>query len=173
MVKAFHEADIGVVLDVVYNHTCEGDHRGPIYSYKGFDCHQLLHDVLGSGKPLRQLLRDWQYLNFSQAHVRKIVMDSLRYWKREMHIDGFRFDLASVFSRNADGSLNWGEAPLFSEIAADPELGLSAFDRGTLGHGRISTWSRISGINLVAVEWAVSATTSAVSLRVTQAWFLT
>jgi pullulanase/glycogen debranching enzyme len=62
-------------------------------------------------------------LNFGQAHVRKMVMDSLRYWKREMHVDGFRFDLASVFSRNADGSLNWGEAPIFSEIAADPELG--------------------------------------------------
>lgn len=52
-----------------------------------------------------------------------MVMDSLRYWKREMHVDGFRFDLASVFCRNADGSLNWGEAPIFSEIAADPDLG--------------------------------------------------
>ena len=52
-----------------------------------------------------------------------MVMDSLRYWKNEMHIDRFRFDLASVFSRNADGSLNWGDAPIFSEIAADPELG--------------------------------------------------
>ncbi len=62
-------------------------------------------------------------LNFSQAHVRKIVLDSLRYWKDEMHIDGFRFDLASVFSRNADGTLNWGDAPIFGEIAADPELG--------------------------------------------------
>jgi glycogen operon protein len=60
-------------------------------------------------------------LDFSQAHVRKMVLDSLRYWKNEMHIDGFRFDLASVFSRNADGSL--GDAPIFSEIAADPELG--------------------------------------------------
>ena len=62
-------------------------------------------------------------LNFGQGHVRKMVMDSLRYWKNEMHIDGFRFDLASVFSRNADGSLNWGHAPIFAEIAADPELG--------------------------------------------------
>jgi glycogen operon protein len=62
-------------------------------------------------------------LNFNQPHVRKMVMDSLRYWKNEMHIDGFRFDLASIFSRNADGSLNWGDAPIFSEIAADPELG--------------------------------------------------
>jgi glycogen operon protein len=52
-----------------------------------------------------------------------MVMDSLRYWKREMHIDGFRFDLASVFSRNEDGSLNWGHAPIFAEIAGDPELG--------------------------------------------------
>ena len=55
--------------------------------------------------------------------MRKMVMDSLRYWKNDMHVDGFRFDLASVFSRNADGSLNWGDAPIFSEIAADPELG--------------------------------------------------
>ncbi len=52
-----------------------------------------------------------------------MVLDSLRYWKDEMHVDGFRFDLASVFSRNADGSLNWGDAPIFSEIADDPELG--------------------------------------------------
>ena len=52
-----------------------------------------------------------------------------------MHIDGFRFDLASVFSRNADGSLNWGDAPIFSEIAADPGIRPVAFDRGTLGHG--------------------------------------
>ena len=62
-------------------------------------------------------------MNFGKGHVRNMVMDSLRYWKREMHIDGFRFDLASVFSRNEDGSLNWGHAPIFAEIAADPELG--------------------------------------------------
>ena len=84
-------------------------------------------------------------MDFSQPHVRKIVMDSLRYWKREMHIDGFRFDLASVFSRNADGTLNWGDAPIFSEIASDPELGrlyrvaliAEPWDTGAyqLGHG--------------------------------------
>jgi glycogen operon protein len=62
-------------------------------------------------------------LNFSQGHVRKMVMDSLRYWRYEMRIDGFRFDLASVFSRNADGSLNWRAAPIFSELEADPQLG--------------------------------------------------
>jgi isoamylase len=121
MVKAFHQAGIGVVLDVVYNHTCEGDHRGPIYCFKGID--SAAYYMLSSDptEPYANYSGTGNTLNFGQAHVRKMVMDSLRYWKREMHIDGFRFDLASVFSRNADGSIN-GEAPIFSEIAADPEL---------------------------------------------------
>ena len=123
MVKALHQAGIGVVLDVVYNHTCEGDQRGPIYSYKGLDSAGY---YMMSGDPVTPYANysgTGNTLNFGQAHVRKMVMDSLRYWKQEMHINGFRFDLASVFSRNADGSLNWGHAPIFSEIAADPELG--------------------------------------------------
>ncbi len=123
MVKAFHKAGIGVVLDVVYNHTCEGDQRGPIYSFKGFDGPGYYMLTSDPANPYANYSGTGNTLNFSQGHVRKMVMDSLRYWKREMHIDGFRFDLASVFSRNADGSLNWGDAPIFSEIAADPELG--------------------------------------------------
>lgn len=122
MVKAFHQAGIGVVLDVVYNHTCEGDHRGPIYSYKGFDSESYYMLSSDSANPYANYSGTGNTLNFSQEQVRKMVMDSLRYWKKEMHVNGFRFDLASVFSRNADGSLNWGEAPIFSEIAADPEL---------------------------------------------------
>jgi glycogen operon protein len=123
MIKALHKAGIAVVLDVVYNHTSEGDHLGPTYSFKGFDpsgYYMLSSDPIS---PYANYSGTGNTLNFSQAHVRKMVMDSLRYWKNEMHIDGFRFDLASVFSRNADGSLNWGDAPIFSEIAADPELG--------------------------------------------------
>jgi isoamylase len=123
MVKAFHEAGIAVVLDVVYNHTCEGDHRGPIYSFKGFDSPSYYMLSSDPANPYANYSGTGNTLNFSQGHVRKMVMDSLRYWKQEMHVDGFRFDLASVFSRNADGSLNWGDAPIFSEIAADPELG--------------------------------------------------
>jgi len=123
MVKAFHQAGIGVVLDVVYNHTCEGDHRGPIYSYKGIDSAAYYMMSGDPATPYANYSGTGNTLNFGQAHVRKMVMDSLRYWKQEMHIDGFRFDLASVFSRNEDGSLNWGHAPIFSEIAADPELG--------------------------------------------------
>ena len=123
MVKAFHKAGIAVVLDVVYNHTCEGDHVGPTYSFKGFDPSGYYMLSSDPRNPYANYSGTGNTFNFSQAHVRKIVMDSLRYWKNEMHIDGFRFDLASVFSRNADGSLNWGDAPIFSEIAADPELG--------------------------------------------------
>jgi len=123
MVKAFHQAGIGVVLDVVYNHTCEGDHRGPIYSYKGFDSASYYMMSSNPANPYANYSGTGNTLNFGKGHVRKMVMDSLRHWKRELHIDGFRFDLASVFSRNADGSLNWGHAPIFAEIAGDPELG--------------------------------------------------
>ena len=142
MVKAFHKAGISVVLDVVYNHTCEGDQLGPTYSFKGLNpsgYYMLSSDPIS---PYANYSGTGNTLNFNQPHVRKMVMDSLRYWKNEMHIDGFRFDLASVFSRNADGSLNWGHAPIFSEIAADPELGCLAliaepWDVGgyQLGHG--------------------------------------
>jgi isoamylase len=123
MVRAFHEAGIAVVLDVVYNHTCEGDHRGPIYSFKGFGAAGYYMRSGEPSSPYANYSGTGNTLNFGQGHVRKMVLDSLRYWKQEMHIDGFRFDLASVFSRNADGSLNWGDAPIFSEIAADSELG--------------------------------------------------
>ena len=123
MVKALHKAGVSVVLDVVYNHTCEGDNDGPTYSFRGLDATGYYMLSKDPANPYANYSGTGNTLNFSQPHVRKVVMDSLRYWKNEMHIDGFRFDLASVFSRNADGSLNWGDAPIFSEIAADPELG--------------------------------------------------
>ena len=123
MVKAFHEAGIGVILDVVYNHTCEGDHRGPIYSYKGLDSASYYMMSSDPTNPYANYSGTGNTLNFGRGHVRKMVMDSLRYWKREMRIDGFRFDLASVFSRDENGSLNWGHAPIFADIAGDPELG--------------------------------------------------
>ena len=142
MVKELHKAGIAVVLDVVYNHTCEGDHLHPIYSFKGFGAAGYYMASPNPNEPYANYSGTGNTLNFGQPHVRKIVMDSLRYWKDEMRVDGFRFDLASVFSRNADGSLNWGDAPIFSEIAADPELGRLAliaepWDTGAyqLGHG--------------------------------------
>jgi len=153
MVKAFHQAGIEVVLDVVYNHTCEGDHKGPNYSYKGLDAPGYYMLSSDPANPYANYSGTGNTLNFGLAHVRMMVMDSLRYWKQEMHVDGFRFDLASVFSRNGDGSLNWGHAPIFSQIAADPELGqlrliAEPWDTGTnqLGRGFPGiTWLQWNG----------------------------
>jgi glycogen operon protein len=122
MVDAFHKAGIEVVLDVVYNHTCEGNEGGPIYSFKGIDNTTA---YLLSGDPSK-LYADYSgtgnTLNFSNHYMRQLVVDSLRYWTSEMEVDGFRFDLASVFSRNEDGSLNWDDPPVLGQISSDPEL---------------------------------------------------
>lgn len=122
MVQALHAVGIEVILDVVFNHTCEGNARGPTYSYKRIDNATY---YLTSDNP------NDPYLNFSgcgntlrtaSPAVRRLVVDSLRYWANEMHVDGFRFDLASIFTRNSDGSVNLDDPPIFAEIASDPAL---------------------------------------------------
>jgi isoamylase len=99
MVKALHSAGIEVILDVVYNHTAEGDHRGPTLCFRGIDNHAYYR--LDDGNP-------WRYvdytgcgnsLNVRHPHSLQLIMDSLRYWTLEMHVDGFRFDLASALAR--------------------------------------------------------------------------
>jgi glycogen operon protein len=153
MVKAFHEAGIGIVLDVVYNHTCERDQKGPTYSYKGFGSASYYLMTADPENPYANFSGTGNTLNFSEGAVRKMVMDSLRQWKKEMHIDGFRFDLASVFGRNADGSLNWRHAFFFAEIAGDPELGplrliAEPWDTGAYQLGRGfpgNTWLQWNG----------------------------
>lgn len=122
MVKSLHVAGIEVILDVVYNHTAEAGADGPCYGMKGIDNTAY---YLTDGIPPHRYL-DYSgtgnTLNSSNRAVRRMVLDSLRFWVTEMHVDGFRFDLASVFSRTADGSLNLREPPIFAEMAADPEL---------------------------------------------------
>ncbi len=107
MVKALHAADIEVILDVVYNHTAEGDQRGPVYCFKGIDnsTYYLLSGQ--AGNPYMDFSGTGNTLRCSKPAVRKLVVDSVRYWFQEMHVDGFRFDLASVLARNDDGSLTW------------------------------------------------------------------
>ncbi len=122
MVRALHAAGIEVILDVVFNHTAEGDHRGPCYSYKGID--NSTYYML-SGDPANP------YLNFSgtgntlhcaNQHVSRMILDSLRYWASAGHVDGFRFDLAAVFDRQADGSVVQGDSRTVAAICSDPVL---------------------------------------------------
>src|SRR5579864_4577980 len=122
MVDALHSAGIEVILDVVYNHTAERDHQGPVYSYKGLDNREYYIMSADTANPYANYSGTGNTLNVSNPQVRQMILDSLRYWRRKMRVDGFRFDLASVFSRNPDGSLNWGDPPIIGEIAADPDL---------------------------------------------------
>ena len=122
MVRALHEAGIEVILDVVYNHTVEGDHRGPVYSFKGID-NSTYYMISGDPRaPYLNYSGTGNTIHSANSHVRQLILDSLRYWVKEMHVDGFRFDLASIFARNWDGSLNLDDPGFFGEIASDPEL---------------------------------------------------
>jgi isoamylase len=123
MVKALHNAGIEVLLDVVYNHTAEGNHDGPIFSFKGIDNSTYYMFSGDPANPFSNYSGTGNTLNCANRYVRRMILDSLRYWVREMHVDGFRFDLCSTFARNADGSINGNDPPIFGEIRADPELG--------------------------------------------------
>jgi isoamylase len=120
MVKALHRAGIEVILDVVFNHTAEGDETGPILSMKGFE--NLDYYILAQNPAY--------YANYSgcgntlkcnNSIVRRLILDCLRYWVQEMHVDGFRFDLASIFSRDENGN-PIPNPPILWEIETDPVL---------------------------------------------------
>lgn len=121
MVKALHAAGIEVILDVVFNHTSEGDEHGPTYCYRGIDnaSYYLLDQ---DRRRYRNDAGTGNVLNTANPAVRKMVLDSLRYWAIEMRVDGFRFDLASIFTRNIDGTLNLDDPPIIGEITSDPAL---------------------------------------------------
>jgi len=122
MVKAFHEAGIEIILDVVYNHTCEGDERGPTYSFRGID-NSTYYLLSGSpAKPYLDFSGCGNSLHFANRHTRRLVVDSMRHWVNEMHVDGFRVDLASAAFRNPDGTINWEDPPIVGTIQAFPDL---------------------------------------------------
>ena len=99
MVRALHQADIEVILDVVYNHTAEGNHMGPTLSMKGIDNQAYYRTVEGDQKYYMDYTGTGNTLNVRHPHSLQLIMDSLRYWVTEMHVDGFRFDLASALAR--------------------------------------------------------------------------
>ena len=99
MVKDLHQAGIEVILDVVYNHTAEGNHFGPVLSFKGIDNAYYYRLVAGDRRHYMDYTGTGNSLNMRHPHVLQLIMDSLRYWVLEMHVDGFRFDLASTLAR--------------------------------------------------------------------------
>ena len=99
MVKALHAAGIEVILDVVYNHTAEGNHLGPMLSFKGFDNASYYRTVGHDRRYYMDYTGTGNSLNMRHPHVLQLLMDSLRYWVLEMQVDGFRFDLAATLAR--------------------------------------------------------------------------
>ena len=121
MVKRLHDAGIEVILDVVYNHTAEGNHLGPTLSFRGIDNATYYRLQAGQSALLRRRHRLRQHLNMSHPRVLQLVIDSLRYWVEQMHVDGFRFDLATTLGREASGfDPNGG---FFDAIRQDRVLG--------------------------------------------------
>ncbi len=120
MVRALHQAGLEVILDVVFNHTVEGNHLGPTLSFKGIDnsVYYLLED---NPRYYRNFSGVGNTLNCNHPVVQDFIVDCLRYWAIEMHVDGFRFDLATILSRDPWGNLS-GSAPLPIRLAEDPVL---------------------------------------------------
>lgn len=120
MVKALHRAEIEVILDVVYNHTAEGNEDGPTLCYRG-----LANDLYYILEPDRSRYSNYtgtgNTLNGNNPIVRRMILDSLRYWVSEMHVDGFRFDLASILARDAKGHA-LPNPPVLWDIESDPML---------------------------------------------------
>jgi glycogen operon protein len=131
MVRCLHEAGIEVILDVVYNHTAEGNHLGPTLSMRGLDNGEY-YRLEQERRYYRDYTGTGNTLDMRRPHTLQLVMDSLRYWVEEMHVDGFRFDLASALARGLHEVDRLG--PFFDLIQQDPV---------------------VSGIKLIAEPWDI------------------
>jgi len=120
MVKALHRAGIEVILDVVFNHTAEGNHAGPTFSFRGIDnpSYYLLEN---DGERYANYTGCGNTLNANHPVVRRMIIDSLVYWVEDMHVDGFRFDLASILARDASGH-PLPNPPVLWDIESEPAL---------------------------------------------------
>jgi isoamylase len=120
MVKALHRAGIEVILDVVFNHTSEGAHDGATQCFRGFD--NAAYYILDSDRSrYANFTGTGNTLNANNPVVRRMILDSLRYWVEEMHVDGFRFDLASILARDSSGDV-MANPPVLWDIESDPAL---------------------------------------------------
>jgi isoamylase len=136
MVKALHQAGISVILDVVFNHTDEGNHQGPTYAFKGIDNKNYYHLVPGNEQYFNDYTGCGNTFNCNHPVPEKLILECLKYWVKEMHVDGFRFDEASVLTRGENG------APMefppviwhieLSETLADTKVFAEAWDAAGL-----------------------------------------
>jgi isoamylase len=128
MVKALHAVGIEVILDVVFNHTAEGDERGPTLCFRGIDNAAYYQLVPGRLQSYDNLTGCGNTINAASPKVRRLIVDSLRYWVSELHVDGFRFDLAAVLGSDEPGTAanadpGWDEnAAFFDLVLQDPTL---------------------------------------------------
>jgi glycogen operon protein len=145
MVRRFHRAGIEVYLDVVFNHTAEGNEKGPTISFRGID--NSIYYMLDKQGNYRNFSGCGNTLNCNHPLIREIILDCLQYWVSDMHVDGFRFDLASILGRGPDGEV-LANPPLLERIALDPVLAdtkiiAEAWDAAGLNQvGKFPSWGR-------------------------------
>ena len=150
MVRAFHHAGIEVILDVVFNHTAEGDELGPTLCFRGMD-NAIFYTLAGDKRYYKDYTGTGNTINANHPVVRDHILAALRYWMVEMHVDGFRFDLASVLGRDGAGKL-LANAPLLQRIAEDPILrdvkliaeawdAAGAYEVGSFSERRWAEWN--------------------------------
>ena len=154
LVRALHKAGIKVILDVVYNHTAEGNELGPSICFRGLD-NLSYYSLTGPADAPRRYYMNYtgcgNSLNFDSPAVIRLVMDSLRYWVEVMHVDGFRFDLASVLGRREQDGHFQSSASFFDAVAQDPVLSqvimvAEPWDIGTYQVGNFPVdWSEWNG----------------------------
>jgi glycogen operon protein len=149
MVKALHQAGIEVILDVVFNHTCEGNELGPTLSFKGLE--NSVYYMLEQGMYYKNFSGCGNTINGNHPIVREMIFHCLRHWVHNYHVDGFRFDLASILSRDRQGHLV-PNPPLVEAIAEDPLLAdtkiiaeawdaAGAYQVGCFGNQRWAEWN--------------------------------
>ncbi len=150
MVRALHQAGIEVILDVVFNHTCEGNELGPTISFKGLE-NKVYYMLEGEGAYYRNYSGCGNTVNGNHPIVREMIFNCLRHWVHNYHVDGFRFDLASILSRDREGNLV-PNPPLVEVIAEDPMLAdtkiiaeawdaAGAYQVGTFANLRWAEWN--------------------------------